>query len=92
MKALALLNRAVTVFTGIVLGWAAYFLGHPLLSIYSNSDEVIAAGIVRLGIISTTYALCGCMDVMVGMIVSKLCGVFDKDVYDEKKKVSYENQ
>ena len=32
------------------------------------------------------------VDVMVGMIVSKVCGVFDKDVYDEKKKVSYENQ
>ena len=32
------------------------------------------------------------VDVMVGMIVSKVCGVFDKDVYDEKKTVSYENQ
>lgn len=29
------------------------------------------------------------VDVMVGMIVSKVCGVFDKDVYDEKKTVTY---
>ena len=32
------------------------------------------------------------VDVMVGMIVSKVCGVFDKEVYDEKKTVSYENR
>ncbi|MCI5578428.1 MAG: MATE family efflux transporter [Oscillospiraceae bacterium] len=63
-----LCSQACVIVTGVVLGWAAYFLGHPLLSIYSNSDDVIAAGIVRLGIISTTYALCGCMDVMVGMM------------------------
>lgn len=54
--------------TGLVLGWAAYFFGHPLLLIYSNSADVIAAGMIRLGIIVTTYALCGCMDVMVGMM------------------------
>lgn len=54
--------------TGLVLGWAAYLFGQPLLSIYSKSADVIAAGLVRAGIILTTYALCGCMDVMVGMM------------------------
>ncbi len=32
------------------------------------------------------------VDVMVGMIVSKACGVLDKDVYNEVKTVSYENR
>ena len=30
------------------------------------------------------------VDVMVGMIVSKACGVFNKDVYDEKTTVNYD--
>ena len=54
--------------TGLVLGNLAYFFGTPLLSIYSDSATVIKAGLVRLSIISTTYALCGIMDVMVGAL------------------------
>ena len=51
---------------GLLLGNAAWFFGNTLLGIYSRSDEVIQAGLVRLGICSRTYALCGVMDVMVG--------------------------
>ena len=54
--------------TGVVIGWSAFFAGRPLLSIYSNTPEVIEAGMVRLSIILTTYFLCGEMDVMVGML------------------------
>lgn len=54
--------------TGLTLGWTAFLFGRPLLSVYSKSAEVVSAGMVRAGIILTTYALCGCMDVMVGMI------------------------
>ena len=57
--------------TGLALGWIAYLFGPQLVGIYTNSDnraEVIAAGIVRMGYIVTTYALCGMMDVMVGML------------------------
>lgn len=54
--------------TGVVVGWTAYFFGDPLLGIYSKTPEVIAAGMSRLSIIATTYALCGAMDVMVGML------------------------
>lgn len=54
--------------TGLVFGWTAFLLGRPLLGIYSNSSEVVDAGMVRLSIIATTYALCGMMDVMVGML------------------------
>lgn len=58
---------SVTV-TGLVLGLSAYFFGRPLLGIYSQTPEVIDAGMRRLAIIVTTYALCGEMDVMVGML------------------------
>ncbi len=54
--------------TGIVFGWAVFLLGRPLLGIYSNSSTVIDAGMARLSVIATTYALCGAMDVMVGML------------------------
>lgn len=54
--------------TGLTVGWAAYLLGQPLLGIYSTTPEVISAGMTRLGIIATTYAVCGAMDVMVGML------------------------
>ena len=54
--------------TGLILGWAAYIFGHQLLSIYSESPEVIEAGINRVKVICTTYAFCGMMDVMVGMM------------------------
>lgn len=54
--------------TGLVFGWGAYLLGSPLLSIYSKSPEVIAAGLIRMQYILTSYFLCGMMDVMVGML------------------------
>ena len=54
--------------TGLALGWTAFFLGNRLLGIYSSTPEVIAAGMNRLSIIATTYAICGMMDVMVGML------------------------
>lgn len=54
--------------TGLVFGWAAYLLGEPLLGIYSKNPAVIAAGLDRMSVIATTYALCGMMDVMVGVL------------------------
>ncbi len=53
---------------GLGLGWLAYLLGHPLLGIYSSTPEVVEAGMRRMSVICTTYALCGLMDVMVGML------------------------
>ena len=53
---------------GIVLGNGVYLLGRPLLSLYSRNGEVIDAGISRLAVICTTYALCGMMDCMVGAL------------------------
>jgi putative MATE family efflux protein len=54
--------------TGIVLGNLAVYFGHTLLGIYSESPDVIAAGMIRLKIICSVYALCGIMDVFVGAL------------------------
>ena len=54
--------------TGVVFGWLMYGFGRPLLHIYSSSEEVIEAGMVRMAIILLPYALCGMMDVVVGVL------------------------
>jgi putative MATE family efflux protein len=54
--------------TGIILGNLAVYFGHSLLGIYSENPDVIAAGMVRLKIICSVYALCGVMDVLVGAL------------------------
>lgn len=51
---------------GVVLGNAVTFFGKELLSLYSSSTAVIAAGMVRMGVICRLYALCGMMDTIVG--------------------------
>ncbi len=53
---------------GLLMGNLAVFFGEPLLGIYSDTPDVIAAGMIRLKIICGTYALCGIMDVMVGAL------------------------
>ncbi len=54
--------------TGLLLGNMAVLFGEQLLGIYSDSPDVISAGMVRLLMICTLYALCGIMDVMVGAL------------------------
>lgn len=54
--------------TGLVLGNLSYLLGNTLLGIYSSSAPVIAEGMKRLAVICTTYAFCGVMDTMVGVL------------------------
>lgn len=53
---------------GAVLGNAVYLLGRPLLGLYSESAVVIEAGLRRLSVVCTSYALCGMMDIMVGAL------------------------
>ncbi|MBR3484583.1 MAG: MATE family efflux transporter [Lachnospiraceae bacterium] len=85
LKKIAVAGILCVTATGLTLGNLEYFFGRTLLNIYTSSENVIDAGVVRLSIICTTYFLCGMMDVMVGalrglgysfvpMIVS-LCGV-----------------
>ncbi len=54
--------------TGLLFGWVMYGFGRTLLHIYSNSSHVIDAGMVRMRIILLPYALCGMMDVVVGVL------------------------
>ena len=51
---------------GIIVGPLAYLFGRQLLGIYSESEEVIHYGLIRMRFIATTYFICGIMDVMVG--------------------------
>ncbi len=58
----------IVIFVGLFMGIGAFLLGHPLLSIYSSSEEVIQFGIARLSVVSASYFLCGIMDVFVGSL------------------------
>ena len=60
---------------GTVLGVGCTVLGAPLCGIYSSDPAVIAAGVGRLRIICSLYALCGIMDVMVGGLRGLGCSV-----------------
>lgn len=61
-------SQACVITVGIIMGTGALVFGRQLLSIYSSKVDVIDAGIDRLRVIARTYALCGIMDVMVGML------------------------
>ena len=65
----------LVVFVGFVLGEGAVVFGRQLLGIYSSDAEVIRYGLNRLGIISSTYFICGMMDVMVGGLRGMGCSV-----------------
>ncbi len=54
------------VLTGMLLGGYAYYDSHRLISLYTNSRDVIEAGKIRMMYVSLPYFLCGMMDVMVG--------------------------
>ncbi len=51
---------------GIICGGGAVVFSEQLVGIYSSDPAVIQYGMNRLRIISSTYFICGMMDVMVG--------------------------
>ena len=53
---------------GLITGLLELAFAPFLLGIYSSSGAVVAAGMRRMRIIAPTYALCGAMDVMVGVL------------------------
>ena len=53
---------------GLGMGLLILLLGKPLMSLYNPEEQVIACGMVRMGMIMPTYFLCGLMDVMVGQL------------------------
>lgn len=59
---------AMAVLFDAVAGNVAYLCGDALLSLYSSSEEVIAAGMVRVGINLIPHFIYAMMDVMAGVI------------------------
>ena len=53
---------------GLALGLIAWVLRYPLLHIYSDTEAVVEAALIRLRIIAFTYFLCGIMDVLCGAL------------------------
>ena len=54
---------------GLTLGILVYIFGRPLLSIFApGSNEVINAGMIRLGLLGLPYFLCGIMEVGSGVL------------------------
>lgn len=68
IKRLTWISQISIIVIGAVLGAVFLFFGHELLGIYSTSQEVIQAGMIRLWVIFTTYYLCGMMDGMANTI------------------------
>ena len=67
----------LVVIVGLVAGWTIYVFGEPILSLYTASsaiestvtpEEILYYGVRRFSIISTTYFICGMMDVLVGAL------------------------
>lgn len=56
------ISQASIIVIGAVLSALFLFFGPNLIGIFSKSDEVVQAGMIRLWIILTTYYLCGMMD------------------------------
>lgn len=72
---IALLTLGMVTFTGLVFGNFMVLFGNKLLHIYSDSDAVVAAGLVRLVFVCGPYALCGIMDVLVGVLRGMNCSI-----------------
>lgn len=57
-----------TVGSGVLFSGIAVLGGPVLLQLYTTSPEVVAAGMVRLGIIGVTFTLGGIMDTIAGSL------------------------
>lgn len=60
--------QACVITVGLVFGVGSYLGGPVLLRLYTTSNDVVKAGMVRLGIVGLTYVLCGVMEVVVGSL------------------------
>ena len=68
LRPIALYSAACSASVGVLGGLLGYVFGTQLLHIYSSSDAVVAAGMVRIGIIFPLYIFAALMDVIVGAI------------------------
>ena len=58
----------IVVASGIAVGGLTVLFGRQLASIYTNSPQVVEYALGRVYIMSSTYFLCGIMDVISGML------------------------
>ncbi len=65
-KKILLYSLILVTIVGVVLGGGAVLLDRSLLSFYTQNEEALKYGILRLKIICLPYFLCGIMDVIVG--------------------------
>ena len=68
IKRLVVISELSVIGVGLVLGFTALFFGRQLLGIYSESLDVVEAGMLRLNVILFTYFTCGMMDCMASAI------------------------
>ncbi len=68
LRPIVLYSAACSASVGVLGGLLGYVFGTQLLHIYSSSDAVVAAGMVRIGIIFPLYIFAALMDVIVGAI------------------------
>ncbi|WP_027727575.1 MATE family efflux transporter [Treponema sp. C6A8] len=68
IKKLVFISLLTVLVVGEGLGFLVVIFARQILGIYSKNPLVIAAGIRRLTIICSTYALCGIMDTMSNII------------------------
>ncbi len=62
------LCEALVIIAGLLSALVVLGFDRELLNIYTDSEEVVLAGIDRFQIIQKTYVLCGIMDVMSGAL------------------------
>ena len=61
-------SMIVVSIVGLVLGIGVWAAGGTLLKMYTDSADVIAAGMVRLTWMCAPYVLCGIMEIIVGAL------------------------
>ena len=64
IKKAVIASQVIVLILGEALGAGVVLGGKILLGLFSTKPEVIAAGMIRLEVICSTYALCGMMDAM----------------------------
>lgn len=60
--------QGCVILTGLLAGISCYVAGPMLLSMYTNSAEVVSTGMVRMAYVCLPYFIAGIMEVMVGSL------------------------
>lgn len=68
LRSITIVCVGLVVGVGLLLGFAGWIFGRPLLGIYSSDEAVISMGMIRLSIVCASYALDGIMDVVADIV------------------------